>query len=175
MSDPENEFEDTPTGESTALVLTNDDLRERSEKLDEMQTMFEELAYIQEPKMPCNECAGAGSVDAGSLGNICVKCMGARVINRPFYEPLEQPPFAQLRATITKYGDALADRALAEGHGAKKGLELPPASSVFGKKEYNELYTRGRSEVKVLEAHEAAKQLEAGGADADDEDLKPWT
>ena len=150
--------------ESTELVaLTEDDLQKRSQKLDDIQEMFEELAYVSEPKMPCNECAGSGSVDAGSLGSICVKCMGARVINRPFYEPIKKPEFHKLRASITNYGDAL-----------REGRELPPVSSVFGEDDYNELWAQGRAEVKILATHEAALQLEAGGADAADEDLPPW-
>lgn len=151
--------------ESTELALTQDDLRERSQKLHDLQEMFEEIAYIVEPKMPCNECAGSGNVDAGSLGSICVKCMGARVINRPFYEPMKQPDFAQLRSTITVYGDAL-----------EAGGELPPASSVFGKDEYNELFAQGKAESRIFAANEEAKLLEAGGTNCEDpNDLKPWT
>jgi hypothetical protein len=152
------------SNESTALVLSQEDLRERSEKLDAIQEMYEELAYIQEPKMPCNECSGAGTVYGGSLGDICVKCMGARVINRPFYEPVVQPDFKALRASITYYGDAL-----------RTDGELPPVSSVFGKDDYNELYAQGRAEVRILAAHEAALQLAAGGTDCEDDNaLKPW-
>ena len=103
--------------ESTALVLTEGDLRERSQKLEDLQ------------------------------------------------EPMQQPPFAELRATITDYGDAL-----------RKGLTLPPASGVFGKKQYNEIYAQGKAEARILVAHEEAKQLQAASTECeDDEDLKPWT
>lgn len=163
--------------ESTEIELTQGDLRERSEKLNELQDLFEELAYVTEAKMPCNECGGSGSVDAGSLGSVCVKCMGARVINQPFYEPMKQPPFKELRAPITAYGDALADRALPDGHPNKKGLALPPASSVvFGKEKYNELFAEGKTQAKALAQDAEAKQLQAAGTDCEeDEDLKPWT
>jgi hypothetical protein len=156
--------------EETEIELTEHDLRERSEKLDNIQEMYEEMAFMSEPKMPCNECGGTGSVDAGSLGGICVKCMGARVINQPFYEPMKQPPFAELRASITNYGNLL--KARSEG----ENVQLPPASSVFGKEQYNELYDQGRTEVRAIAANEQAKQLQAAGSDCeDDEDLKPWT
>lgn len=159
------------------IELTEADLQERSQKLDDLQEMFEEIAYVVEPKMACPECGGGGSIDAGSLGSICIRCMGAKVINQPFHEPMRQPDFAQLRAPITAYYNALADRALPAGHPHKKGLALPPASSViFDKDMYNELFAQGKAEVKVLAANEIAKQLQAAsGEDEDDEDIKPWT
>ena len=156
--------------ESTAIeVITHDDLRERSEKLDEIQEMYTEMAYMKDPKMPCNECGGTGSVDAGSLGSVCVKCMGARVINQPFYEPMEQPDFAGFRHTITNYGNLLTPKAKGEQ------VQLPPASEVFGKEDYNELFAAGKVEVKLIATNEEAKQLQAGSDDPeDDADLKPW-
>lgn len=166
------------TNESTETELTEDDLRERSEKLSDLQGMYNDIAYVMDPKMPCPECGGGGAVDAGSLGSICVGCMGAKVINQPFYEPMKQPDWKQLRAPITAYFDALADRALPDGHDNKKGLALPPASSVtFDKEMYNELFAQGKAEVKVLATNETAKQLAAKNDDPedDDEDMKPWT
>jgi hypothetical protein len=158
------------TNKSTAIELSQDELRERSEKLDEIQDMYTEMAFMQEPKMPCNECGGTGSVDAGSLGSVCVKCMGARVINQPFYEPMTQPDFAGFRKTITNYGNLLEARAKGEQ------VQLPPPSEVFGKEDYNELFATGKAEVKAIAANEEAKQLQAGGDDPeDDEDMKPWT
>ena len=149
--------------------LTQDDLRERSEKLSDLQEMYTEIAYVAEPKMPCNECGGGGSVDAGSLGNICVKCMGAKVINQPFCEPFKQPPFKELRASITNYGNLL------EARGRGEHVQLPPASTVFGKEQYNELFQQGKAEVRILAKHEEAKRLQSSNhEDEDDGDIKPW-
>jgi hypothetical protein len=110
--------------------LDEEDLRKRSAALDEAQTAWEELAYVSTAKAPCPECSGAGQIGGGTLGDICPRCLGQRVIDAPGSEPLEMPPFSHLRAAITAYGDALADRALPAGHRARKQLALPPASSV---------------------------------------------
>lgn len=111
--------------------ISSDDLRARSEALNEAQETFESLAYVSTPKIPCHECGGRGVTAAGSFGDIeCPNCGGKRVVERPGNPPIEAPPFAALRAGITAYGDALADRALPAGHRNKRGLALPPASTV---------------------------------------------
>jgi DnaJ-class molecular chaperone len=156
------------SNETAIEVISEDGLRERSEKLDEIQEMYTEMAFMKEPKMPCNECGGTGSVNAGSLGDICVKCMGARVINQPFYETLVQPDFAAMRKTITEYGNLLK--------AGTPAAQLPTPSEVFGKEQYNDLFAQGKVEIKALAMAEEAKQLEAGGADCEDEeDIKPWS
>lgn len=115
--------------------IAEEDLRQRSQALDQAQETWEELAYLANPKMPCPECSGAGLVVGGSLGDLCVRCLGARVIEQPGSHPVELPPFAQLRAAISAYGDALADRALPPGadgssHKGKRHLLLPSPASV---------------------------------------------
>ena len=111
-------------------MLTEDDLRERSEALNEAQELYEELAFLKNPKMPCPDCGGSGSVYGGSLGDVCPRCGGARMLDQPGGEDLEMPDFRALRGAITAYGNALADQALPSGHQAKQNLLLPPADSV---------------------------------------------
>lgn len=122
----EQEFSDA----DIANILTEEDLRARSHALNEAQETWEEVAYLANPKMPCPECSGAGAVPGGSLGDICVRCMGARVIEQPGRQSVNQPPFAELRAAITEYATALADRRLPAGHRAKQHLALPAAETV---------------------------------------------
>ncbi len=112
------------------MSITDDDLRERSEALHRAQESWEEYSYLATPKMPCPECSGAGQVAGGSLGDICVRCEGSRVIDRPGARPPEMPPFAALRAAITAYGNALADRQLPNDHYGKRHLVLPAADTV---------------------------------------------
>ncbi len=141
--------------EDIVSQITEDDIRDRSQELDEAQEAWEELAYIANPKIPCPECTGAGSVSGGSLGDICVRCLGTRVIERPGSQPMEMPAFAQLRAAIGAYGDALADRALPMGHRGKRGLLLPPPATVPTLEALQALRTQ---------ATDHARQLAAGDA-----------
>jgi hypothetical protein len=139
MSNDNDPTSDAPDEDllKAAESLTEADLRDRSQLLDEAQTTWEEVKYLAIPKMPCPECSGAGSVSGGSLGDICVKCWGTRVLEVPGAQPFPMPDFAALRAGITKYGNAqLAAgftfdqrRALPEGH-PMKDPTLPPASAV---------------------------------------------
>lgn len=129
--DPLDEAEiSTKDAEDIVANLTEEDLRKRSVALDQAQEMFEELACLANPKIPCPECGGSGSVSGGSFGDTCVRCFGARVLDEPGSAPFEMPPFAALRNSITEYGNALADQALPPGHHNRRFLALPPAGSV---------------------------------------------
>lgn len=133
-----------------AGMLSDEDLRTRSESLDTAQEVWEEAAYLHNPKMPCPSCSGAGQVKGGSLGDICVQCMGARVLEQPGSVPLQMPPFAELRAAITKYGDARADRELPDGHKGKRNLSLPPAATVPTFSAIAEIHSAGLARVREL-------------------------
>lgn len=130
ITDTGTENDDTAAADEAFAALTEDDLRERSQELHDAQELWEDVVGTSTPKIACPECTGRGAVSGGSLGDICVRCLGKRVIDAPGAKPVEMPPFRQLREAITAYGNALADQALPEGHRAKKGLALPPASSV---------------------------------------------
>lgn len=110
--------------------ISDADIAQRFKALDEAQETWEEVSYLANPKMPCPECGGAGAVGGGSLGDVCVRCMGARVVEQPGRQTVQQPPFAELRAALRAYGDALIDQRLPEGHRAKKGLALPAPETV---------------------------------------------
>lgn len=137
--------------EDIVASLTEDDLRQRSQALHDAQETWEEVAYLANPKMPCPECSGAGSVAGGSLGDICVRCLGARVIEQPGRQNIDMPPFASLRAAISSYGDALADRELPDGHKGKRQLALPPAATVPTLEQIQKLSADGLAKAKELE------------------------
>lgn len=189
------EYEDHDiTDEEAADVideLSDDDIRERSQALHEAQEEFEEMTFMHAAQhgMPCDECAGAGAVASGSLGNVCPKCMGRRVIARPGYQPPPAPPFRQLRAGIGVYADALEARKLAaaptcetcrgsgqtntpngptacascggQGVGPSREMPaLPPASSVPTMKEIQAIRDKTREMVKAIgPAHPDTKRL----------------
>jgi hypothetical protein len=141
--------------------LTEEDLRQRSQALDETEELYEELSFLGVPKMPCPECVGAGQISGGSLGDICPRCVGQRVVDRPDAEPLERPPFRQLRAKITAYGDALAARALPAGHAGKRDLALPAASTVPTLQEIEDLRAKGKEMAKAIGAGQPLPELKA--------------
>lgn len=162
-------------------VLSDSELRERSQLLDETQELYEELAYLSVPKMPCPECSGSGGVYAGSLGGICVRCMGQRVIDRPGCDPIEQPPFAQLRAAITAYGNGVADRVLPDGHEGKRHLALPDPASVPTLDEIRTLRDEGKQRAKQLQGidplagQQLAEPQEPRGLLAEEGELGDYT
>ncbi len=123
-------------------VISEDDLRLRSQKLNEAQELYEELSYLHNPKMPCPECSGSGAVYGGSLGNICVRCMGARVLDKPGFEPLVLPPFATLRRALTAYADGTPDPSL-----------VPTMADI------EELLTKGKEQAKQLQGADPHKDL----------------
>ena len=148
--------------------LSDNDLRERAELLNEAQQLYEDLAYISVPKIPCPECSGAGQIYGGSLGSMCPRCLGQRVVDRPGGESLELPNFASIRARITAYGNALADLALPDGHKMKGRLGLPAASSVPTLEEIQTIFDEGKDKAKELQN----KEVEIGGVLADPEKPK---
>jgi len=120
--------------------IGDEDLRLRLQALDEAQSTWEELAYLSNPKMPCPECSGGGFVASGSLGDVCVRCGGDRVIDQPGVESrVDLAQFRPMRAALAAYGEALDDRLFpddpdgrraAGGLKSRRNLALPPASSL---------------------------------------------
>jgi len=149
-NEPSPEFSDTDRDNIVASI-SEEDLRQRSQALDDAQETWEETAYLANPKMPCPECTGAGSISGGSLGDICVRCLGARVIEQPGRQKVEMPPFAALRASISAYGDALADRELPAGHKGKRHLALPAPATVVTLEQIQKLAELGLSKARQLE------------------------
>ncbi len=141
-----------------ATPLTEDNLRERSQALSDAQDTWEKVAWLSTEKIPCRECGGTGRVGSGSFGDVCVSCMGSRLESAPDAEDFQMPPFVELRAAITAYGNALADRALPDGHRAKKQLALPAPGSVPDLESINALHAQGKVKAKEL------KQLQLGAA-----------
>lgn len=155
---PEDEDDGTDTSsaftdaERDSIVdeLTEDDLRARSQALSDAQETWEELSYMTARKIPCPECSGAGAVSSGSLGDICPRCMGRRMLDQPGEVGVEMPPFAALRGAITAYGNAIADRELPTGHIAKKQLALPAPATVPTLEQIEQLKTQAAAKVREL-------------------------
>jgi hypothetical protein len=124
--------------------LTAGDITDRSQLLDDTQTLYEDLAYLANPKMPCRECGGSGQVDGGIFSSVCPMCEGARVRDVPGSDPFPMPDFATMRKAIGGYGDALA-----------LGEATPDANTVPTLAEIQALYDAGKAQ---------AKQLTAGGS-----------
>lgn len=126
MDETDNQITESEIDAAVASALSENDIRERLQALEDAQTRWERLAHLETPKVACVECGGAGAIG----GEICVGCMGKRVVDAPDAEPFEAPDFAAIRRQITDYAAALDDRALPDGHRIKKNLALPPAASV---------------------------------------------
>lgn len=145
-----------------ATPLSDNDLRERSQALSDAQDLWEKAAYLSIEKIPCRECGGSGRVSGGTFGDMCVACEGTRVEEAPDAEEFPMPPFASMRAAITEYGNALADRDLPEGHVAKKHLALPAPSTVPDLDAIKAVHAQGKEKVKELRAAQGRSQLGAG-------------
>lgn len=138
------------TDATDEVELSDEDIRQISSALDDAQTRWERVGYLSAQKMPCPECGGAGQIAGGSLGDICPGCLGARVIDHPAAEQLVLPPFASMRAALSAYANARLDRALPDGHRGKKGLALPPRSTVPTLEEIQNLGAEALEKAKAL-------------------------
>lgn len=154
-------------------MIDDQELQRRSQALHEAQEVWEDLTYNATPKMPCPECGGRGEVYGGSLGGLCPRCGGARVVDVAGAEPPLVPPFAALRAAISAYGDWLADRALPEAHPGRRGLLPPPPESVPTMATLEGLRQTGLRRAQTLRSTGIMPgaphlELEAAGAPSDD-------
>lgn len=149
---PESDNYGTVDGE-----LSDGELREISKSLNDYQDTYEKVVFLETPKMPCLECGGKGSAYGGVLGDYCAGCDNTGYVTQPGVEVPDGPDFIGMRAQLSAYGDALADRALpahatchacqrgkdANGdicsqcngtlrvpHPGKRGLALPPAQAI---------------------------------------------
>jgi hypothetical protein len=145
-------------------AISEEEIRRRSERLDEAQGIWERAHARAMPKMPCPECSANGAVVGGSLGDHCPTCHGTRVVSDDSVEfEFTIPPFAELRAAVSAYGDALVWRrnGLPSGLPAKrlaefkKKMVLPPASSVPSLEHIEDLLRQGRAKHAELAGHAA--------------------
>lgn len=132
-----------------ADAISEEEIRQRTEELNNAQDVWEQAADRAQPKVLCPDCSGRGEVSGGSLGNACPRCHGKRVIDDPGEDPvdIDMPDFATPRAALAAYGDALVWRR----HG--KQVALPPASTLPSREEIKDLRQRGRAAVKLLTAN----------------------
>jgi hypothetical protein len=84
--------------------------------LDEAQAEDEERMFLEADKMPCPECAGAGAMQGGSLGNACPRCGGQRVIEVPGSRVEPMMNWRALREPWSQYAKAKSDRQLPAAH-----------------------------------------------------------
>ena len=108
----------------TTTEYTQEELDEAVREMVEAQDEWDEIAYMVTPKMPCPECGGQGAIDSGSLGAICVRCNGARVVDHPAAERIELPDFAAMKK-LTRAADRwmLSSKSSEED---RERLKLPP-------------------------------------------------
>jgi hypothetical protein len=109
------------TDEEIAKAISEEEIRARSQKLDEAQGLWERAYDRAVPKIPCPECNTRGAIIGGSLGDACPTCHGRRVIDDDsadvdFEMPMLEiegkkvPLFPAYRSALSAYGDALALR-----------------------------------------------------------------
>lgn len=148
-------------------AISEEEIRKRAENLDAAQSLWERARDRAIAKIPCPECTGNGQVYGGALGDHCPTCHGTRVVADDLAEvPFEMPPFAELRAGLTKYGDALtwirhglpsgltapgADPAAVERFRREK-MTLPPASTVPTADAIEALTATGKAKLKEITA-----------------------
>ncbi|MCJ7796847.1 MAG: hypothetical protein MUQ56_08790 [Thermoleophilia bacterium] len=79
--------------------MTEKEVQELSDALEEANDIAYKLEYLTSQKMPCPKCGGSGSMGAGSLGNIpCLGCNGARYVDHPSMHGAEpHPAVAKIR------------------------------------------------------------------------------
>lgn len=149
---------------------------EIARELDETQTLYEKIAYLGSPKMPCPECGGSGSVYGGSLGDICPTCHGARLVEHPAAEPLAIPDFAGMRAALGRIRGVIEgehDRVLPGPHRVPsiKGLQ---AIRKLGKEFAKQLGPQPQMPQLASQDPKARTMgsLGPGHLDIDDEDLE---
>jgi hypothetical protein len=64
--------------------LSEEELAELAEAIDEAEDLAYKTEYLSAAKMPCPECGGSGTMAAGSLGGApCLNCNGARFVDHP--------------------------------------------------------------------------------------------
>lgn len=113
------------TDQEIIEALTAEEIRRRSEALEEAQTTWEQVRQQAMPKILCPQCNGNGRVTGGTLGEFCDRCNGQRMVQDLTVEfDFAMPDFQALRGPISAYGQAHALRA----HGVRAAL--PAKSSV---------------------------------------------
>lgn len=148
-------------------AISEEEIRKRAENLDAAQSLWERARDRSIAKIPCPECTGNGQVYGGALGDHCPTCHGTRVVADDLAEaPFEMPPFAELRAGLTAYGDALTWRRVGLPSGLtspdakpdaverfkREKMTLPPASTVPTPEQIEALTATGKAKLRELAA-----------------------
>lgn len=114
--------------------LSLEDLDELADQiapeLEVAADLAERVAFLSIEKMPCPECAGAGAISGGSLGDICPGCNGRRVVEHPGAAPVNLPSLAPWRDWLRnleayKHDQALLANSGTAGFDKPKGLAAP--------------------------------------------------
>lgn len=103
----------------TTTEYSDADVTEVAQAIEEADEVYQQVAFMAVPKVPCHECGGSGSTPNGSLGDGCLTCMGQRWLPAPHanqvLKQLNLPDLVAMRAQIRA-----ADSAL------RAGAALPP-------------------------------------------------
>jgi hypothetical protein len=133
------------------INLTDEDLDQIAGDLEDANQLWEKVAYLSSPKMPCPECGGSGQVFGGSLGDVCPGCMGMRVLDHPGADLMDIPDFAGMRLALGAYCDAKRD-----------GRALPPASTVPTREQIAELAKQAKAKAETLPSAPLPAGIAAG-------------
>ncbi len=129
-----------------------DDLADQiAPELEVAADLAERVAFLSIEKMPCPECAGAGAVSGGSLGDICPGCNGRRVVEHPGATPVDLPSLAPWRDFLRNLDSFKHDQALLANSGVKgfdqpKGLNAPRRPPTLAELQKVVADLRGRGE-----------------------------
>jgi hypothetical protein len=107
----------------TTTDYDDDYVTDAAQAIEEASEAYEQVVFLAAPKVPCHECGGSGSTPNGSLGSLCLTCMGKRWLPAPganrAVAALDLPDVPGMRAQIRAAGDAL-----------REGRALPPIPTI---------------------------------------------
>ena len=129
----QDEHSDDLTDDDELSLEDLDELADQiAPELEVAADLAERVAFLSIEKMPCPECAGAGAISGGSLGDICPGCNGRRVVEHPGAAPVNLPSLAPWRDFLRKLDSYKHDQALLS-HDGEKGFDKPKGLAAPGK------------------------------------------
>lgn len=126
-----DDLQDDLTDDGELSLEDLDELADQiAPELEVAVDLAERVAFLSVQKMPCPECAGAGAISGGSLGDICPGCHGRRVVDHPGAAPADIPSLEPWRGFLRnlyayKHDQALMLNAGEEGFDKPAGFKAP--------------------------------------------------
>ncbi len=106
--------------------VTDHDIREVAESLQQVEDLWNKVASLTDPRIPCPECGGTGTLaGGGSLGEIpCDTCDGQRYVDHPAAQEIGKlmlPDFGGLQNRLRLLCDSHDEAARRAYLGLKEG------------------------------------------------------